>query len=102
MRSVLQVRRDGVHQKERGLLPAEENAAGLVMDTTGNTGGGFALLWLQVGAFVLACNLAGYAPCWLGWSECPGAVVQSQDERNADDLEDGILREASRVRRPGV
>jgi hypothetical protein len=37
-----------------------------------------------------------------GWTECPGAVVQSEDERNADDLEDGTLREVSRVRRPGV
>jgi hypothetical protein len=65
------------------------------MDTTGNTGGGFALLWLQVGAFVLACNLAGYAQCWMGKAECPGAVHSvAPDERNADDVADGTLRDA--------
>lgn len=70
------------------------------MNQTGNALHGFSWLVLQMIVFVLALDLIGYTPCWLGWKECPGAVVQS-DERNADDVADGILREA-RVRRPGV
>jgi hypothetical protein len=64
------------------------------VNQTGNALHGFAWLWLQVGVFVLALNLIGYAPCWMGWREYPGAVQQIHDERNADDLADGALRDA--------
>jgi hypothetical protein len=69
------------------------------MNQNDNVVAAYAWIWpiMIVGVFTL--DLIGYTPCWLGKAECPGAVVQ--DDRNADDIEDGTLREA-RVRRPGV
>jgi hypothetical protein len=71
------------------------------MNQNDNVVAAYAWIWPVMIAGVFALNAVLYTPCWLGWKECPGAVVQS-DDRNADDLEDGTLREASRVRRPGV